>query len=72
MTQPYTRPEPTAEELQKIAAYCGKLIASRNTARILATLMGLMRENVSLLREVNQHRKAQGFEELPVSDLPKI
>lgn len=72
MTQPYTRPEPTEEELKKISVFCGKLIASRNTARILTTLMGLMRDNVSLLREVNQHRKAQGFEELPVNDLPKI
>lgn len=77
MTQPnnlqhYARPEPTQEELKRIADFCPKLLNKRDHRYTLAVLMGLMRENVSLLREVNEHRAARGFEQLPTSDLPKI
>lgn len=71
MTQPYTRPEPTEEELKKIAKFCDSLIRSRNSQRIQATLMALMRENVALSKECNEHRAARGFELIVLEDLPK-
>lgn len=71
MTQPYTRPTPTEEELKNIAKFCDSLIRSRNSQRIQMTLMGLMRENLVLSRENNQHRAARGFELIALQDLPK-
>lgn len=69
--QPYQRPELTPAELAEITRTAALLIQSRNTARTLATLMGLMRENALLARECNEHRAARGFELLPIHDLPK-
>lgn len=64
----YPRPEVTTEEKEKIAKAARKLAAIKDDRLRLAYVIAVCLENARLVREVNEHRQARGFEPLPVYD----
>lgn len=64
----YPRPEVTTEEKEKISKAARKLAAIKDDRLRLAYVIAVCLENARLVREVNEHRQARGFEPLPVYD----
>lgn len=62
----YPRPELSQDETTRYQKAAARL-NSLNDQRIrLSYIIGLVIENARLLREVNEHRAARGFDPLPV------
>jgi hypothetical protein len=61
--QDYPRPEFTQDERRE-AAHMANRIEAQPAMKRQAGIFMLLIENASLLREVNEHRRARGFKEL--------
>ncbi len=63
--QPYTRPELTEEERILAANDAQKLVRKYGMTNLGQMLGMLVLENTRLVKEIQEHRKARGFEPLP-------
>lgn len=59
----YTRPNLTTKQLQSVGTWSAKLTAGKTAQQALRLLI---MENIRLTTEVNLHRRARGYKELPV------
>lgn len=66
----YPRPEPTEKEKVHFARLIHAILRSPRKTQI-EIIAQLMLENNSLVKEVNDHRAARGYDPLPVYQ-PKI
>lgn len=63
--KPYQRPGVTQAEGLEIAKLAHKVAGTHNLQFVALKLVELMRENVTLTKECNEHRTARGLEPLP-------
>lgn len=64
MTTPYVRPNLTEEEQKNVAKLAARLNAQPKP-QVFLTLIALVAENATLVKELNQHRATLGYEPLP-------
>jgi len=69
-TKPYPRPELTDNEMRELSKFARRLLAMPKMKQV-GVLAGLLGENATLTKEVNEHRFYRGFELLKTYD-PKI
>lgn len=63
--KPYQRPELTPEEKELAAENAEKLIRKYGYTNLVKMLGMLALENARLVKEIQEHRAARGFEPLP-------
>lgn len=68
MTTPYQKPIPTTEEQYKVKKALQILSSSHNLKAVSVFITTLCLENISLTKEVNDHRRQLGFEEIKIND----
>ena len=68
MTQPYERPIPTEQDQKEAGIEAKNLIRKYGMNNLPAMLVHLVLENYMLVKEIQEHRKARGFDPLPVHD----
>ena len=66
--KPYLRPELTEVDQAEAKALANKLSATP-PFKMRAALWALLLENIRLAHECNEHRRARGFEPLPVTQV---
>ncbi len=64
----YERPEVTEDEKEKLTRHARRMAAVKDDRLRLAYFVAICVENARLVREVNEHRAARGYEPLPVYD----
>jgi len=62
----YKRQEPSADDIRKTRDWSVKLVNSKTNKEIAAIFTTVQIENMRLTAEVNEHRRALGFEPLPI------
>lgn len=62
---PYTRPELTDQDRADAHTYAANIFKRHGIRNVTLMLAALCLENIRLLKEVNDHRAARGYEPLP-------
>jgi hypothetical protein len=67
--KPYTRYTPTDDDRKKAVAIAQRFILQKNRLELIAVFATLLLEQGTLVHEVQDHRRARGFEPLPEKPL---
>lgn len=61
----YARQEPSAQDVEKAKGWALRIVSQKTHVQIAGIIVELMKENMRLTAEVNDHRASRGFEPLP-------
>ncbi len=68
MNKSYVRPMPDQHDKDQVKAAIAKVFNSHNVKMIGLLLAEIFLENITLVKEINAHREALGYELMKTSD----
>ena len=63
--QPYTRPELTQDEANRAQEYAQGMLRKYGIAKAVTVIAVMAMENMKLVKEIQEHRAALGYEPFP-------